>query len=330
MSEMSKSTAPVSAVIPAYNHEAFVADAIASVRAQTLPVAEILLIDDGSTDRTGEIAERMGVRVIRQSNVGLAANRNRCVRESTQPWIAFLDSDDIWEPEKIEKQMRIAESDPEIALVTCDYSTFDGDEIFSESVLERYIDGYRAQSKTECEGGAIIEKLEESFSGIAYFLVPSMVLVRREVLEQTGLFDERLSNADDFDCFLRVWAKSKLAFADQVLVKRREHAHNQSRIFTLATTSALAATHKVLEHPELYPRAAVSLCRAWLPANLRHAGARLVWSGEVKRGRNLLLESARLEFSLRTILALGAATFPPRLGCELMKARYYISRRFGI
>jgi hypothetical protein len=155
-------------------------------------------------------------------------------------------------------------------------------------------------------------------------------MVRRDVLERTGLFDESLFNAEDFDCFMRVWAKSKLGFAEQVLVKRREHAHNQSRLFTLATTSALAATHKVLDHPELYPAATVRLCRAWLPANLRHAGARLVWSGQAERGRNLLLESARLEFSLRTILALGAATFPPRLGCELMKARYYISKRFGI
>jgi len=89
-------------------------------------------------------------------------------------------------------------------------------------------------------------------------------------------------------------------------------------------------THKVLEHPELYPSATVSLCRAWLPANLRHAGARLVWSGEAKRGRDLLRESARLELSVKTILALGAAAFPPRLGCEFMKARYFISRRFGI
>jgi GT2 family glycosyltransferase len=327
---MKQMRAPVSAVIPAHNHEAFVAQAIESVRAQTLPVAEILLIDDGSTDQTAEIAQRMGVRVIRQSNVGLAANRNRCVRESTQPWIAFIDSDDIWEPEKIETQMRIAASDPEIALVTCDYSTFDGDEIFSASVLEKYINGYQAQSKTECEGGAIIDKLDESFDGIAYFLVPSMVMVRREVLEQTGLFDESLFNAEDFDCFMRVWAKSKLGFANQALVKRREHTHNQSRLFVLATTSALAVTQKVLEHPELYPPATVSLCRTWLPSNLRHAGARLVWGGQASRGRNLLLESARLEFSLRTILALGAATFPPRLGCELMKARYYISRRFGI
>jgi glycosyltransferase involved in cell wall biosynthesis len=326
---MAKAPAPVSAVIAAYNAEAFIAEAIESVRAQTLPVAEILVVDDGSTDSTPEIARTKGARVIRQSNAGLAVTRNRCVREASQPWIAFIDSDDIWAPEKIEKQMRIAECDPEIALVACDYSTFDGSVIFSPSVLEDYAEGYRSQPKTRCEGGAIIETLDESFTGVAYFLVPSLIIARKDVLEQTP-FDEDLFVAEDFDCFMRVWVRHKVGIADEVLAKRREHSDNHSRSFTEASLSCVAATHKVLEHPEFYPPAAVSLCKAWLPANLRHAGSRLVWSGQSKRGRDLLRESARLELSVRTILALGAAAFPPRLGSEFMKARYYISRRFGI
>ena len=327
---MSKTPAPVSAVIAAYNAEGFIAETIESVHAQTLSVAEILVVDDGSTDSTAEIAHRMGARVVSQSNAGLAAARNRCVRESSQPWIAFIDSDDIWEPEKIERQMQIAECDPEIALVTCDYSDFNGSMVLSPSKLKKYAEGFRAQPRTNCEGGAIIEKLDESFADAVYFLVPSMVMVRRDVLEETGLFDESLFVAEDFDCFMRVLATHKLGIALEVLAKRREHEHNQSRSYTEATLSCLAATHKVLEHPELYPAATVSLCKGWLPGNLRHAGARLVWSGQPKRGRDLLLESARLELSVKTILALGASAFPTRLGCEFMKARYYISRRFGI
>jgi glycosyltransferase involved in cell wall biosynthesis len=104
MIEISKTPAPVSAVIAAYNAEAFIAETIESVRAQTLPVAEILVVDDGSTDSTAEIARGMGARVISQENRGLAATRNRCVREASQPWIAFIDSDDLWEPQKIERR----------------------------------------------------------------------------------------------------------------------------------------------------------------------------------------------------------------------------------
>lgn len=84
---MTERTAPVSAVMPAYNAEPFIKEAIESVRAQTLPVAELIVVADGSTDRTVEIAESMGVQVFNQRNLGLAAARNRCIRESTQPWL---------------------------------------------------------------------------------------------------------------------------------------------------------------------------------------------------------------------------------------------------
>lgn len=329
MSEISKTPAPVSAVIGAYNAEAFIAETIESVRTQTLPVAEILVVDDGSTDSTAEIARGLGARVISQANRGLAATRNRCVQEASQPWVAFIDSDDLWEPQKIECQMRIAECDPEIALVTSDYSTFSGSEVLSPSILNKYAAGYQLQPKMKCAGGAVFDKLDRGFAEVPYFLIPSMVLARRQVLEQTP-FDESLFIAEDFDCFMRIWATHKVGIAEDVLTRRREHANNQSRSFTQATLSCLAATHKVLEHPELYPTATVSLCKGWLPANLRHAGARLVWSGQSKRGRDLLRESARLEFSVKTILALGAAAFPSRLGCEFMKARYYVSKKFGI
>src|SRR5439155_19605770 len=101
MIRMKKEVAPVSAVIAAYNAESFIAQTIASAQAQTLPVAEIIVVADGSTDGTAEIAASMGARVFKANSLGLGAARNKCVRESTKPWIAFLDSDDTWAPEKI-------------------------------------------------------------------------------------------------------------------------------------------------------------------------------------------------------------------------------------
>jgi glycosyltransferase involved in cell wall biosynthesis len=323
-------TAPVSAVIPAYNAEAFIGEAIESVRAQTLPVAELIVVADDSTDQTAQIAESMGARVFNNGNRGLPAARNRCVRESSQPWIAFLDSDDIWEPEKIERQMDLVSQNPDVALVACDYSIFQTSGIVCESALAKYRSGYQSQPKRSCVQGKIIDQLDPNFADAYYLLLSSNVMLRRDVLKVTGLFDESLYSADDFDCYMRMLADHPMGVAETVLVRRREHENNTSVHHPRAALSCLAVTYKVLENPERYPAATVKLCADWLPGNLRHAGAKQVWNGNAKEGRHLLLQSARLEFSLRTVLALAASVVPARIGRNLMRARYYVSRKFGI
>lgn len=327
---MNRRTAPVSAVIAAYNAEAFIGEAIESVRAQTLPVAELIVVADDSTDQTAQIAESMGARVLNNGDRGLPAARNRCVRESSQPWIAFLDSDDIWEPEKIERQMDLVSQNPDVALVACDYTIFHTSGIVCESALDKYRSGYQSQPKRSCLQGIIIDQLDPNFADAYYLLLSSNVMLRRDVLEVTGLFDESLHSADDFDCYMRMLADHPMGVAEAVLVRRREHENNTSVHHPRAALSCLAVTHKVLENPERYPAATVKLCADWLPGNLRHAGAKLVWSGKARDGRNLLLQSAKLEFSLRTVLALAASVVPARIGGNLMRARYYVSRKFGI
>jgi len=327
---MRDSVAPVSAVIAAYNAEEFVGATIASAQAQTLPVAEIIVVADGSTDGTAQIAASMGARVFNDDCLGLARARNRCVTESSQPWIAFLDSDDLWEPDKIERQMQMAWADPELGLITCDYKTFSESGNICASELEKYAAAYLSQPKRPVPQGAVIESLDPRFDSAYYFLLASNVMVRREVLLRTGLFDESLHSADDFDCFMRVLAHSRMGLVENLLVRRRHHDDSTSNRHPAATLSCLAATYKVLEHPENYPAATVELCRQWLPANLRHAGARLIWNGEPSRGRGLLMESARLEFNWRTLLALTASLPPRGASRKLMQARYYVSQTLGI
>lgn len=327
---MPDSFAPVSALIAAYNAEQFIAETIASVQSQTLPVAEIVVVADGSTDQTAKIAESMGVRVFNENCPGLSAARNKCVRESSQPWIAFLDSDDVWEPDKIERQMAMAAEDDELALITCDHSTFSETGVICESELEKFSAAYDLQPKRTMAHGAIIDSLDPRFDSAYYFLLASNVMVRRETLLRTGLFDESLHSADDFDCFMRLLAHSRMAVIEKVLVRRRHHPDSTSNRNPAATLSCLAATYKVLERPELYPPATVELCRRWLPDNLRHAGSRLIWSGDCSQGRKLLIESARLRFNWRTLLALMASLPPRAAGRKLMQARYYLSETVGV
>ena len=327
---MKREIAPVSAVIAAYNAEKFIAQTIASAQAQTLPVAEIIVVADGSTDATAQIAESMGARVFNTNCPGLSAARNKCVRKSTQPWIAFLDSDDTWEPEKIERQIQLAAGDPELALITCDYNTFSEKEVLCDSALKEYADGYAVQPKRSSAHGTVIDRLDSNFDAAYYFLLASNIMVRRDVLAQTGFFDESLHSADDFDCFMRVLAHHPFGVVEEVLVTKRQHPNSTSIRNPQATLSCLAATYKVLEHPELYPAATVKLCQQWLPGNLRHAGARLVWNGEAKRGRDFLLQSVQLEFSWRTLLALAASIAPGSASRGLMKARYYVGAALGL
>ena len=330
MTTAQKVTAPVSALMPAYNAEAFIREAIESVFAQTVTPAEFIVVDDGSTDNSARIAESMGVRVLRQANAGLAGARNRCVREASQPWVAFIDDDDLWEPKKIERQMEVAAKNPEVGLVTCDFTIFDENRTIVSSGLEKYREDYELQPKRRCEGGAIIDRLDERFAAAHYFLLPSYVMVRRDLLETVGWFDEALENAEDFDCFMRVIARAAFAIADPLLVRRREHENNASSQVVRNTLQCLAVTYKVLERPELYPPATVALCKRWLPSNLRHAAARQLSVGNRTEARRLLRESVKLELSTRTLLALSASITPAIVGKNLMSARYYVSKRFGI
>lgn len=116
----------ISVVIPCYNAAAFLPETIQSVLAQTLLPCEVLVVDDGSSDRSAEVAASFGgiVRVIRQQNAGECAARNRGLEESRGDWVAFLDADDIWEPTKLEKQLEMASRFPETILVHTGYYLF--------------------------------------------------------------------------------------------------------------------------------------------------------------------------------------------------------------
>lgn len=107
----------VSVVLPAHNAAGFLAEAAASVRAQTVPVAEIIVVDDGSTDETPHIAAGLGARVIAQARAGAGAARNRGAAAATGEWLAFLDADDLWTPGKTAAQLAWLEAQPDTDLV---------------------------------------------------------------------------------------------------------------------------------------------------------------------------------------------------------------------
>src|SRR5712692_4558912 len=199
----------VSAIIPAYNGEAFVADAIESVLAQTISVDEIVVIDDGSTDGTAEVAQRYasrGVRCIRQENRGLSAARNRGIAETSGELVAFLDCDDTWLPGKTALQTEHLMARPQVGLVAGHIWWWDPQS--NRRWLQRFDDAPGARLWREL----MIRNCVGNASG---------VMVRRRTLEEVGGFDPKQIWAEDWEMWMRVLSRWQIGFIDQPMIVYR-------------------------------------------------------------------------------------------------------------
>ena len=205
----------VSIIIPTYNRAWIVRDAIDSVLGQTYAAFELIVVDDGSTDRTPQILDAYGdrLRVIRQANQGVSAARNRGIGASSGPLIALLDSDDIWLPGKLSVQVDFFRKNP--AALICQT-----EEIWIRNGL-RVNPGKRHRKPS----GMIFERSLE-----LCLVSPSAVMFRRELLENVGLFDESLPACEDYDLWLRVGCRFPVHLIDQPLtIKRGGHEDQLSR-----------------------------------------------------------------------------------------------------
>lgn len=179
----------VSVIIPAFNAEKYIAKAIESVLEQTYTNFEIVVVDNGSTDRTVLIAMRYGrVRVMHQQKRGAAAARNLGIAETHGEFIAFLDADDWWHKEKLQRQVDVLTANPHIGMVFSDHInlTEDGQVIF--------------QTNKKIEFGADAVKSIFRHCDVA----TSTVMVRRSVINRVGMFDEELACAEDENLWLRI------------------------------------------------------------------------------------------------------------------------------
>ncbi len=196
----------VSVVIPTYNRLPKVKDAIDSVLSQTYRDFEFWVVDDGSTDGTGEALRVFGnkIKYISQDNRGASAARNLGARVSRGKYLAFLDSDDLWEPEKLEIQVKCMEENPQFPLCYTD-------EIWIRK-------GIRVNPK----------KRHGKYSGWIFekclplcIISPSSALMRRALFEETGGFDETLPVCEDYDFWLRVTCRYPVLFIDQKLIVKK-------------------------------------------------------------------------------------------------------------
>ncbi len=208
----------VSVIIPTYNRRAYVQEAIDSVLAQTYTDYEIIVIDDGSTDGTGEaLRERYGDKIIYewQENQGESVARNRGIALAQGEYIAFLDSDDLWLPEKLEKQVAYLEEHPEVGAVACQALLVDS---HGEPLPGCAIQGVDI---------ALGDLTTESLALVCAIHNASMVVVRRSIVVGVGGFDSEIQHGEDWDLYIRISAQKRIGQVCEVLSLTRVHAGGQ-------------------------------------------------------------------------------------------------------
>jgi GT2 family glycosyltransferase len=231
----------VSALIPVFNGGRYLAIAIDSALAQAGVTIEVIVVDDGSTDETPSILAGYGDRVVvvRQANRGLAAARNAGLAIARGEVVAFLDSDDTWEPEKSRQQLAYLEAHPDVGLISCDAFRMDAAGARGAPMLG---DGARDLPAGRC--------LEALFLG-NFVLLPG-VMVRQATLAAVGRFDETVPGVEDYDLWLRIAAVTGIAVLPRPLASYRSWPGQMSRDRLRQTRSeARVLTLALARHPEL-------------------------------------------------------------------------------
>ena len=196
----------ISVVIPAYNTALYIGEAIRSVLGQSLAPSEVIVVDDGSKDETADIAASFGepVRVLRQTNGGIGAARNSGVEIAQGELLAFLDSDDLWAPEKLEKQADALQRKPELHGVFALVSQFYTPGLEVSEAQKRHLEN---GVKTGYHAGAL--------------------LIRRDAFDAVGPFDESTHVGEFIDWYARARdANLKLTTLQEALMLRRIHQTN--------------------------------------------------------------------------------------------------------
>ena len=242
-------TPQTSVIIPCYRVQEFLPEALESIARQTVPVREVILIDDGSPDPLSYPAGWNGppLRLIRTTNRGLAAARNRGIAEASGEFVAFLDADDVWEPRKIEQQEMALTGSP--SAVACYTRCVDKPGFFP----------FGPYPPQHISDDAFLLLLWYNL-----FFPPSSVMVRRTVLKQVGGFREDLGNGEDIELWLRLLTLGAFLQVAEPLCWYRQHAHQFTKNLLVKMTGSRRARGVMIAlHAERLIRAGLDPDKLW-------------------------------------------------------------------
>ncbi len=323
----------ISVVIPAHNEANRIAGALESVLAQTRPPLEILVVDDGSTDDTAGVAERFGARVIaHQKNLGISAARNRGIDEATGEWIALLDADDRWMPERLEWLARASAARPEIDFGFSDFTMEENGVVNVAHNLARtplYL--IARGEKTASTIYTIRRDALAHALAVGNFLGTSTIFVRRELLRRHDLrFDESLPErtadyqmSEDVDWYLRVLKWTDAVAIDRVLSRYMRHADSAAQAYGRVRYGDVKLGERVRATPHAYAPGAAEAFESLRRDQLRHAAQIDMRLGDFAAARARFAEAQRERYSPKDALLSLLAT---ALDCKVGRRGLHAAR----
>jgi hypothetical protein len=307
----------VAVILPCYNLEGYLQRSLNSVFAQSYSNFHIYAVDDGSTDHTVKILESNShlCSFVRQPRAGPAAARNRAIRVSRSPFVAFLDADDEWRPQKLERQIACLKQDPTLGLVCsrCSISVpgSQGEGVFPGVDAQYY--------------GRLFQRLIRNC-----FIFTPTVVVRRSCLEDIGLFNESLVTGEDFNLWLRIAARWKIALIPEVLAITYKRSGSLSATVSpeQRLSNGVAAIEDVRSKCLQLTPAEEDALRVALAERLYYQGSYLLSTGDKAVARTKLSAARQLQIThWRALAKLGLSFFPTRVCQSLLGLKRKIAGR---
>ncbi|SFM66919.1 glycosyltransferase [Thermodesulforhabdus norvegica] len=274
-------TIPVSVIIPAYNRARFLVEAIKSVLAQKfVRPLEIIVVDDGSTDETSRVVDSFipQITYFYQEHSGVSSARNRGICISSGEWIAFLDSDDLWKPEKLFRHWAFILANPHLLISQTE-------EIWIRK--GRRVNPRKYHKKPE---GLCFERLLERC-----LISPSAVMIHRKLFDEVGLFDENLPACEDYDLWLRIGCRHPVGLLKEPLVIKRGGHEDQ-----LSSSVPALDRYRIQAIVKLLIKEPLSKGQRQEALKMLEKKCRIYAAGCAKRGRT---EEARFYLSLPEVFA---------------------------
>jgi len=208
----------ISSIIPTYNRAEFLTRAIESILNQTYNIDEIIVVDDGSTDNTKEILRKYkNIKIIKTQNLGVSHARNSGIKNAKNEWVSFLDSDDTWMKDKIEKQIHFHTNNPKILI---------------SHTHEKWIRNNKSikypTSLKKPNGNCFLDNISKCK------IATSSVMMHKSIFENIGYFDENMSVCEDYDIFLKISLKYEIGLLeDELITKYAGHDQLSTSIFAI-------------------------------------------------------------------------------------------------